>query len=138
MLAISAASFGRQTSWTEDEADEPPEGYELPFHSALTTAMETLFVKLLAPVWAYPMCSLFNIPVFSTLLQKTDLSYDQLTKHFQDMIKSAREPADLNSPPSADLLSQLTQANRPMALSDSEIASNVYVSGSAFDLRSIF
>jgi len=49
-MIISAAGFGRQTSWKGDEA---PPGHRLSFKRSIEVVTTGLFIRLLCPKWIF-------------------------------------------------------------------------------------
>jgi cytochrome P450 len=134
-MIIASAGFGHKISWAEDSVNEPPTGYKLTFRAALTEAIRLMFVRVLAPTWAYYL----PIPKLHSALSLTTLAYEELGRYLKDMIKEAREAgvgekvdADDESAggsKKADLFRRLIAANEAEVgkLSEDELTSNVYV-----------
>ena len=50
LMTISAAGFGRQINWGDDEV---PPGHKLSFKQAFESLKAGLFVKLISPEWLF-------------------------------------------------------------------------------------
>lgn len=134
LLVISAAGFGRRASWNEDSTAAPPPGHKLAFRPAVTTAIESLFIKALTPNWVYAASSLLNIPYLSPRLKETGEAFEALKFHMLELVSSAQAwvSGGRTSSMDAALLRNLVEANMAQEgeyklLTDGELLSNVFV-----------
>lgn len=134
---MSAGSFGRRLSYGEDSEDVTLPGFTQPFGVSLQTACENMIPKWAIPRVAYTI----PIPSFQKYLSRMTRSYEELEKHFKQMIQETRltfaneEEIDIEKSDDlyhSNLLRKLVAANTlqkdpSKRLTDQELLSNVYV-----------
>lgn len=147
---ISSAGFGRSVSWESDASDalSADSGHTMTFRTAVSTALRTIFIKLLTPTWGISLGSALGIKA----VQDTRASYVDLEKWLLEFISQTR--ADIVagvvdtkgdnkfSINKGALLKRMVQANVSLedggdgtGLTDQELLSDVFVSLNSFHFR---
>ncbi|KII87854.1 hypothetical protein PLICRDRAFT_54898 [Plicaturopsis crispa FD-325 SS-3] len=129
LLVISAAGFGRRTSWKDDSLSDPPPGHVLTFRSAVANAVGNVILKALTPAWL----SGAHIPFLSKRARWAELAFDELRLHMLDLVSTARAAfmEGKTSVTEAALLTNLVEANMSedsdyKRLTDDELLSNIF------------
>ena len=137
LFIIASAGFDLQfnSSASSLGSDSPQPGYTMSFSNALVTSLENVFVRVIAPKWAY------KVFWFSHTLQEVDTAFNDLRRYIGDIIDKARAKRldgnvdggdEEDSEEAADLFRRLIDSNDEAdansGLSNDELASNVFVS----------
>ncbi len=106
--------------------DEP-----MPFHVALGTTLEKIFVKVLIPTFVYHLP--FHVPWLSDQAKVTKAAFDALKVHMSDLVLSARtggsdEENLLRRLVLANDAAQEAEGSKKGTLTDDELFSNIFVS----------
>ncbi|GAA96426.1 uncharacterized protein L969DRAFT_94521 [Mixia osmundae IAM 14324] len=121
LMVFSAAAFGYNLPWDDEEALKPAPGHKLSFRSALSGSVDYLLPRIVAPKWAYKL----PIPWLHGKLAKTELIYTEL----EDYLVKFLETKDSNQ--SKDLLSLLVasaaEEHEGPKLTRRELIGNLYV-----------
>ncbi|KAJ7031965.1 cytochrome P450 [Mycena alexandri] len=133
LLVIASAGFGRRASWQEDL--KPPPGHKLAFRTAVSTALDHIFVKALTPKWVQTLASRVRLPYLGPVLDTTRESYEALRLHMLDLVSLSRAwvVGGKVDNMEAGLLRNLVEANMTQAddlhhkkLTDAEVLSNIF------------
>ncbi|EGO26311.1 hypothetical protein SERLADRAFT_360657 [Serpula lacrymans var. lacrymans S7.9] len=132
LLITSAAGFGRRVSW-EDDSAAPASGYTLTLRSAVITAVENFFFRMLTPDWFPAISSIVKVPFLSARVHATQQAFEELGRYMLELVSSARASVveGRSSASSAALLHNLVEANTSpeggsKCLSDGELLSNIF------------
>ncbi|KAJ7461743.1 cytochrome P450 [Mycena galericulata] len=136
LLVLASAGFGRRASWQEDSSVASDPGHRLAFRAAVSTALEHIIVRALAPKWIHALAERVHLPYVGQILRNTRDSFEALRAHMDDLVSLSRAwvVGGKISNMDAGLLRNLVEANMTQAddahhkkLTDGELLSNIFV-----------
>lgn len=147
LLIIASAGFGMHSSWESASNMHAKVQANLltdelmPFHIALGTTLQKIFVKVLIPDFLYNLP--FRVPWLSGEAKVTKAAFGALKTHMGELVHSARAGGNdeenlLRRLVLANDAAQEVEGSKKGTLTDDELFSNIFVSDMYFSVLDWF